>query len=126
MPLHDTYSRPLRNLRLSVTDRCNLRCEYCGSSCTPEAAQRELPVERWIELAREVADAFERRVGQRPHVVICHLHRSKLDANRDRSEGAQGDADRVPAAKDDDCQRDPAKPLDPLGAMEPAAVQSQL
>ena len=21
--------RPLRNLRLSVTDRCNLRCEYC-------------------------------------------------------------------------------------------------
>jgi cyclic pyranopterin phosphate synthase len=27
--LLDAYSRPLRNLRLSVTDRCNLRCEYC-------------------------------------------------------------------------------------------------
>ena len=25
----DTLSRPLRNLRLSVTDRCNLRCQYC-------------------------------------------------------------------------------------------------
>ncbi len=25
----DTFSRPLRNLRLSVTDRCNLRCQYC-------------------------------------------------------------------------------------------------
>jgi len=25
----DTLGRPLRNLRLSVTDRCNLRCEYC-------------------------------------------------------------------------------------------------
>jgi cyclic pyranopterin phosphate synthase len=25
----DTLSRPLRNLRLSVTDRCNIRCEYC-------------------------------------------------------------------------------------------------
>jgi cyclic pyranopterin phosphate synthase len=25
----DTLRRPLRNLRLSVTDRCNLRCEYC-------------------------------------------------------------------------------------------------
>ena len=25
----DTLNRPLRNLRLSVTDRCNLRCEYC-------------------------------------------------------------------------------------------------
>jgi len=26
---HDAYARPLRNLRLSVTDRCNLRCGYC-------------------------------------------------------------------------------------------------
>ena len=25
----DTLSRPLRDLRLSVTDRCNLRCRYC-------------------------------------------------------------------------------------------------
>jgi GTP 3',8-cyclase len=25
----DTHHRPLRNLRLSVTDRCNLRCSYC-------------------------------------------------------------------------------------------------
>jgi len=27
--IHDRLGRPLRNLRLSVTDRCNLRCEYC-------------------------------------------------------------------------------------------------
>jgi len=27
--LLDTFERPLRNLRLSVTDRCNLRCSYC-------------------------------------------------------------------------------------------------
>src|SRR5215470_13206064 len=25
----DAFGRPLRNLRLSVTDRCNLRCQYC-------------------------------------------------------------------------------------------------
>ena len=25
----DAFARPLRNLRLSVTDRCNLRCQYC-------------------------------------------------------------------------------------------------
>lgn len=25
----DIFARPLRNLRLSVTDRCNLRCQYC-------------------------------------------------------------------------------------------------
>src|SRR3970040_1572543 len=27
--LVDQYQRPLRNLRLSVTDRCHLRCSYC-------------------------------------------------------------------------------------------------
>ena len=27
--LLDQFQRPLRNLRLSVTDRCNLRCSYC-------------------------------------------------------------------------------------------------
>jgi len=27
--LTDVFERPLRNLRLSVTDRCNLRCQYC-------------------------------------------------------------------------------------------------
>ena len=28
-PVVDTLARPLRNLRVSVTDRCNLRCSYC-------------------------------------------------------------------------------------------------
>jgi cyclic pyranopterin phosphate synthase len=27
--LHDTYNRPLKDLRISVTDRCNFRCTYC-------------------------------------------------------------------------------------------------
>ena len=27
--IQDVYGRPLRNLRVSVTDRCNLRCAYC-------------------------------------------------------------------------------------------------
>ena len=27
--IQDQFGRPLRNLRLSVTDRCNLRCSYC-------------------------------------------------------------------------------------------------
>ena len=37
--LLDTFQRPLRNLRLSVTDRCNLRCQYC----MPEADYAWLP-----------------------------------------------------------------------------------
>ncbi len=37
----DRYRRPLTSLRLSVTDRCNLRCHYC----MPEAEYRWLPRE---------------------------------------------------------------------------------
>jgi len=37
----DQLERPLRNLRLSVTDRCNLRCSYC----MPEAEYVWLPRE---------------------------------------------------------------------------------
>src|SRR5215217_3201270 len=29
MTLHDTLQRPLKDLRISVTDRCNFRCVYC-------------------------------------------------------------------------------------------------
>lgn len=29
MPLQDTLQRPLKDLRISVTDRCNFRCRYC-------------------------------------------------------------------------------------------------
>jgi cyclic pyranopterin phosphate synthase len=28
-PVHDTLDRPLRDLRISVTDRCDFRCVYC-------------------------------------------------------------------------------------------------
>jgi GTP 3',8-cyclase len=27
--MQDTFGRPLRDLRISVTDRCNFRCVYC-------------------------------------------------------------------------------------------------
>ncbi len=43
----DTLGRPLRNLRLSVTDRCNLRCQYC------------MPEEDYIWLPRESLLTFE-------------------------------------------------------------------
>ncbi len=29
MALTDALARPLRDLRISVTDRCNFRCSYC-------------------------------------------------------------------------------------------------
>jgi cyclic pyranopterin phosphate synthase len=43
----DTRGRPLRNLRISVTDRCNLRCAYC------------MPEEEYVWLPREEILHFE-------------------------------------------------------------------
>ena len=45
--LLDTFDRPLRSLRLSVTDRCNLRCQYC------------MPEEEYAWLPRNTLLTFE-------------------------------------------------------------------
>ncbi|HYS19424.1 MAG TPA: GTP 3',8-cyclase MoaA [Candidatus Binatia bacterium] len=47
MTTRDVYQRPLRNLRISVTDRCNLRCAYC------------MPEEEYVWLPREQILHFE-------------------------------------------------------------------
>jgi cyclic pyranopterin phosphate synthase len=45
--VQDTLGRPLKSLRLSVTDRCNLRCLYC------------MPEEEYVWLPREELLTFE-------------------------------------------------------------------
>jgi hypothetical protein len=45
-----------------------------------------------IELGRAIVDAFRSRTGRAPHLVICQLRRTKLDANREVSDAAQGNA----------------------------------
>lgn len=42
------------------------------------------------ELARTIAAVIHAETGQHIHLVICRLHRRKLDANRDIAEAAQG------------------------------------
>ena len=43
----DALGRPLRNLRISVTDRCNMRCRYC------------MPEDEYVWLPREDMLHFE-------------------------------------------------------------------
>lgn len=50
-----------------------------------------------IDLGRAVAQAFASRTGRRPHLVISHLRRTKLDANREVADAAQGNADAITA-----------------------------
>jgi GTP 3',8-cyclase len=45
--VRDRFSRPLKSLRISVTDRCNLRCQYC------------MPEEEYSWLPRETLLTFE-------------------------------------------------------------------
>src|ERR1700690_4291397 len=45
--LTDRFGRPLRSLRVSVTDRCNLRCNYC------------MPQEEYVWLPRQELLTFE-------------------------------------------------------------------
>jgi cyclic pyranopterin phosphate synthase len=41
MPLRDAHNRTIRDLRLSLTDRCNFRCFYCLPNGEPPLARKE-------------------------------------------------------------------------------------
>ena len=45
--VRDRFNRPLQSLRISVTDRCNLRCQYC------------MPEEEYSWLPRQTLLTFE-------------------------------------------------------------------
>lgn len=51
MTLHDKLGRPITDLRISVTDRCNFRCVYCRSA-DPEKYRPEDELLTWTELER--------------------------------------------------------------------------
>ncbi len=59
----DSLHRPIEYLRLSVTDRCNLRCRYC---MPPEGIPWRAPEEilRYEELERVVRAAVELGIGK--------------------------------------------------------------
>src|SRR5947207_16011518 len=59
--VRDAYNRPVKDLRISVTDRCNFRCTYC------------MPLEEYVWIDRQEILSFEeitrlrseeRRVGK--------------------------------------------------------------
>ncbi len=58
-PLVDPYDRTVRDLRISITDRCNFRCHYC----MPEEGMKWLPRHELLtyeELTRVAAVCVER------------------------------------------------------------------
>jgi cyclic pyranopterin phosphate synthase len=51
MSLYDKYGRQIKDLRISVTDRCNFRCVYCRSA-DPENYREHDEILSWTELER--------------------------------------------------------------------------
>jgi cyclic pyranopterin phosphate synthase len=62
----DAHERPLANLRLSVTDRCNLRCQYC------------MPEEEYLWLPREDILHFEEIERLVDQFVILGVEKVRL------------------------------------------------
>ncbi|MDN5217161.1 GTP 3',8-cyclase MoaA [Fulvivirgaceae bacterium BMA12] len=72
-PIHDNHGRPITYVRLSVTDRCNLRCFYC----MPEKGMKFLPkkellsyeeMERLLSILAELGIVKVRITGGEPFV----------------------------------------------------------
>ncbi|HTI38177.1 MAG TPA: GTP 3',8-cyclase MoaA [Vicinamibacterales bacterium] len=62
----DRFERPLRSLRISVTDRCNLRCQYC------------MPEPDYVWLPRESILTFEETATLTGAFAACGVDRVRL------------------------------------------------
>src|SRR6266498_4237686 len=63
VPLADTLARPLRDLRISVTDRCQFRCTYC--------MPKEVFGKDFVFLPREQLLTFE-EVTRLARIFVAH------------------------------------------------------
>src|SRR6202158_5214972 len=92
-PLIDTFGRIHNNLRISVTDRCNLRCTYCMPEEVVFLDKNELlsfeEIERFVRLAVPLGIDKIRLTGGEPLLrrdlprlvrMLC-----AIDGIRDRS-----------------------------------------
>jgi cyclic pyranopterin phosphate synthase len=64
--VNDRFGRPLRSLRISVTDRCNLRCQYC------------MPEPDYAWLPRETLLTFDELVGVAGAFVALGVDRIRI------------------------------------------------
>ena len=62
----DVFGRPLQSLRLSVTDRCNLRCSYC------------MPEADYVWLPREDVLTYEEMAGLTSYFTDLGVNRVRL------------------------------------------------
>ena len=76
--LTDRFGRNHRSLRISVTDRCNLRCTYCMPEHTPQYQPRSEiltyeEIVRFVRIAVSLGVEDVRLTGGEP-LVRAQLH----------------------------------------------------
>ena len=59
--LRDKYGRPIIDLRLAITDRCNYKCVYCRTG-NEGAVYAELPIAEYLRIARIFVSLGVRKV----------------------------------------------------------------
>ncbi|UCH38200.1 MAG: GTP 3',8-cyclase MoaA [Candidatus Bathyarchaeota archaeon] len=67
--IKDLFGRPVDNLRVSVTQRCNLRCFYCHKEGEVSPVDREMTedeIERIVRIARDLGIAKVKLTGGEP------------------------------------------------------------
>ena len=92
--IQDRFGRKLKSLRLSVTDRCNLRCRYCMPDAGVPWLERDdiLSIDEAVRLCRILVDQGVRRIkltgGEpllRPGIVDLVAKLSKIPRLEDLS-----------------------------------------
>ena len=62
--LMDNFNRIINYLRISITDRCNLRCKYCTEAFLPSIGHDDvLRYEEIVRLTRIAASLASARCG---------------------------------------------------------------
>ncbi|CAH1800052.1 unnamed protein product [Owenia fusiformis] len=82
-------SIPERDHGCFIADVC-VYSHFCSPKDELNCRAVVIPDAHTLELTGTIADAMQNITGQRPHVILNHLHRGKLDANREIEQAAFG------------------------------------
>lgn len=94
---HDGWKRPsaLPDRERGCYDRRTRTCDWnhdCTGRKDPKKCEPKTSGDLWSnKLAMEIREKIAEVTGETPHMIVNQLHRSKLDANRERDEATQGD-----------------------------------
>ena len=82
MPLIDQYHRPVKDLRISVTDRCNYRCTYC------------MPFDEYTWIEKDEVLSFEEITRLATLFIQTRSRKDPTDRRRAAGPPRSGEADR--------------------------------